>query len=69
MAAQDFNPQCVDHQKCLNPPGRIELQVRRAWAAPRTHLFGMVSCHGSLGSAAADLRVQVFRLGIRVDMI
>ena len=24
---QDFNPQCVDHHACVNPPGSIDLKV------------------------------------------
>lgn len=26
----DFNPQCVDHHACVNPPGSIDLKVRSA---------------------------------------
>ena len=30
FSVEDFNPQCVDHYACMNPPGQINLKVGKS---------------------------------------
>jgi hypothetical protein len=38
---QDFNPQCVDHHACVNPPGSIDLKVPPGAGAGGTRIYRM----------------------------